>query len=76
MSNKSSFQCSLGTAFYYYLVSIVLLLVGSLAHFHTWMEVYFFCKSDQYTAGTHDSSANSQELRLFQDERRPTFLTV
>ncbi|VDN01224.1 unnamed protein product [Thelazia callipaeda] len=37
---KTLRECSLGSAFYYFLLSYFLLCIGSITHFDSWMDVY------------------------------------
>lgn len=69
-------KCTLGKAFYFYLVSIMLLLLGSASHIHTWLDVYIFLKAERESITRTQNAAvrNPHEMRLMDDERRPTFL--
>lgn len=72
----------LGKAFYYYLFSILLLCLGSLMHYHTWLDVYNILKTENNNTAnlnsspqTHIALANNHAL-MNDEERIPSFISA
>uniref|UniRef100_A0A9J2PJ58 Uncharacterized protein n=1 Tax=Ascaris lumbricoides TaxID=6252 RepID=A0A9J2PJ58_ASCLU len=60
-------KCSVGSAYYFFLLSNVLLWIASVSHFDTWRDVYLSLKPVHFP--THSEMHDM-------DERRPSFLHI
>ncbi|VDK30889.1 unnamed protein product [Gongylonema pulchrum] len=70
---KNVLQCSLGNAFYYFLLSNVLLWFGSVAHIDNWIDVYIDLRDNEIPIARFLRPASDAHNLA---ERRPSFLNL